>query len=104
MLSKQYKINLLRQNLIHHKKAGDINMSNFKSYFVVKKNSGILGRVAAILHLEINVTPGIISLKNVISIDRNIKRVWKMRIFLLIASYYRKKIRMITTESKKQTP
>ena len=66
-------------------------MSNFKIYFVIKKNSGNLGRVSAIRHLEINVISKVISLKNVVSIKRNIKREWKMQIFLLIAPYRHKK-------------
>ena len=92
MLFKQYKINLLRQNLTHHEKAGDINMSNFKIYSVIKKKSGTLGRITAVRHLEINRISKIIGLKNAISIDRDIKWAWKMWIFLLTVLYCHKNI------------
>jgi len=80
------------------------NLIVLKAYFATKKNSETNGRMFITCHLKINESSSVLASKNIALVDKSIKWIRKMRLFLSAHSCFCQKMFLIISRPQKQSP
>lgn len=80
------------------------NLIVFKAYFALKKNSETSGRMFVTCRLKTNESASVLASKNGALVDKSIKWIGEMRLFLLATSCFCAKIFLIIARPQKQSP